>query len=330
MDSPSLRRGWVAFIAGTAVLAHGVQDALGQDTGALTGTVISTVAQGSAEAVPGVTVRLSGHHLERVTDAAGRFEFQVVPAGRHELLIEVIGCRVGSRMVRVTPGERTAVHVRVDRPVIAIPEMVVTGRATGASEAERSYSVGRLDAEDLERRPARSIADLIRGEFPGARIMQGSGLPGQEISIQFRGPGSISSGRPPLIVVDGVITGGGMIDLDPRDVAGITVLKGSAASAHHGSRGQAGVIEITTRGGRAGMASRGGPLIIVDGVVSDTGLADLGSDEIEEMDMVTGPAAALLFGARAAESGVVTIVTRRGTREQEHGTLFSRCVEPSP
>ena len=129
--------------------------------------------------------------------------------------------------------------------------------------------------------------------------MQGSGLAGSQISIQFRGRRSISTPQEPLVVLDGVITGGGTIDINPRDVEDILVLKGSVASAHYGSRGQAGVIEITTRQGGTRARARREPSVIVDGVLSPNGLDEIDTAEIESMELVGGAVARLLFGRGA-------------------------------
>jgi TonB-dependent SusC/RagA subfamily outer membrane receptor len=89
----------------------------------------------------------------------------------------------------------------------------------------------------------------------------------------IRGASSFSQNNQPLFVVDGVPVsnenfndvntqiGGGydydsMInDLNSYDVESVEVLKGSAASALYGSRGQNGVIMITTKKGKKGVKS---------------------------------------------------------------------------
>ncbi|MGY3055019.1 TonB-linked SusC/RagA family outer membrane protein [Pedobacter sp. UYEF25] len=81
----------------------------------------------------------------------------------------------------------------------------------------------------------------------------------------MRGGSSISGSNQALIVVDGLpvdnssIIGGGSLtavdygnrgnDIDPNDVASITVLKGPAAAALYGSRASNGAIMITTKSG---------------------------------------------------------------------------------
>lgn len=214
------------------------------------GTVAGTVTLGAAGVgVPGVRVRIPELEFERLTDADGRFLFDSVPVGKHEIRADMVGCRSGSWTVRVPEG-LTALHLRLDGPAVAaLREMVAAGTASAVSQAELPYTVDRLERRDLDRSSARTLADLIRGRFPGIKVVQGSGLPGDPISIRFRGPGSISGGRAPLIVVDGLVTEGGVDDLDLLDIEKVEILKGSAAAAVYGSRGEAGVIEITTRRG---------------------------------------------------------------------------------
>jgi TonB-dependent SusC/RagA subfamily outer membrane receptor len=218
-----------------------------QGVGAVAGTV--TLA-GTGEGVPGVRVGLPGLPLEGVADEQGRFGFESIPVGEHELRAEVVGCVPLSLTVDVTPGERTVLVLTLDGPAV-LPRASRLAAATGLP-----YTVERLEREDLARKPSPSIVDLIRGAFPGVKVVQGSGLPGSKLSIQFRGPGSISGDREPLVVVDGMITGGGLDDLDPADVERIEVLKGSASAAIYGARGQTGVIEITTRSGASTAAPR--------------------------------------------------------------------------
>ncbi|MDH5589657.1 MAG: SusC/RagA family TonB-linked outer membrane protein, partial [Gemmatimonadota bacterium] len=89
----------------------------------------------------------------------------------------------------------------------------------------------------------------LQSKVAGAKVVQGSGLPGSEPSFQLRGPTSITGSQTPLLVIDGVITNGGIADIDPADVESMEIVKGAAAAALFGSRASAGVIQITTRTG---------------------------------------------------------------------------------
>lgn len=53
------------------------------------------------------------------------------------------------------------------------------------------------------------------------------------------------------------------------------------------------------------------PLIIIDGVITDNTLADIGSLDVESIEIIKGAAGASLYGSRA-QNGVVQIRTKRG------------------
>jgi len=55
------------------------------------------------------------------------------------------------------------------------------------------------------------------------------------------------------------------------------------------------------------------PLIIMDGVIITTSLADINADDIESVEVVKGAAASALYGSRAG-NGVISIISKRGNR----------------
>jgi TonB-linked SusC/RagA family outer membrane protein len=67
------------------------------------------------------------------------------------------------------------------------------------------------------------------------------------------------------------------------------------------------------------------PLIIVDGVITSGSLADINPQDIADMEVVKGAAAASLYGSRA-QAGVINITTKRGVSTQDgtHYTLRSQ------
>lgn len=221
------------------------------------GTVAGRVTLGDGGAgVPGVNVRIPGRGVESITDAEGVFRFEAIPAGVYQLQADVVGCQSGTWTIQVAPGT-TDLQLRLDGPAVAaMREVVAAGTASPVTQVELPFTVHRLEQREMDRSSARTLADLIRGRFPGIKVVQGSGLPGEPTSIRFRAGGSFSSARAPLLVIDGLVTEEGGIDLDTRDIEKIELLKGSAAAAAYGSRGDAGVIEITTRRGAPRTAPR--------------------------------------------------------------------------
>lgn len=108
-------------------------------------------------------------------------------------------------------------------------------------------AVSSASGEKLRNSSPRTVADMLVGRFPGVEVRtQRNGVP----SIRIRGTRSFKASDEALIVVDGIPQQGGsqaLMDLSPRDVQSIEVLRDAAASSVYGSRGANGVILISTR-----------------------------------------------------------------------------------
>ena len=68
--------------------------------------------------------------------------------------------------------------------------------------------------------------------------------------MSIRGRTSISGGNSPLIVLDGIIFRGNMVDINMNDVESIDILKDASAAAIYGSEASNGVILITSKTGK--------------------------------------------------------------------------------
>ena len=107
-------------------------------------------------------------------------------------------------------------------------------------------AVSQMNSESTRHGTATSIADLLEG-VAGLDVRR---LPDGGISLRIRGERSLNSSGEPLIVLDGIPVGAAsnlLPDLDPRDVASVSVLKDAGALAAYGARGANGVILITTK-----------------------------------------------------------------------------------
>src|SRR4030095_5852002 len=87
----------------------------------------------------------------------------------------------------------------------------------------------------------------LAGKISGVQVLGGSGAKFGTSTIRIRGINSISGSSTPIYVVDGVITSAQNVNTD--DVATLTVLKGPAATALYGQRGEQGAVVITTKKG---------------------------------------------------------------------------------
>lgn len=260
----------------------------------------------TGEPVDGIQVSVTGMQIEETTDQEGRFRLSGLSEGRHELGFYLLGCRIARRTVEIRGGEEARLDVAVGSQTIEVAGLVVDGSGD-ADDADRTFSTARLAGEELRPSQARGVADLIRG-LPGVRVVQGTGQPGSAMSVQLRGPTSVQGDQNALVVVDGVPAGTRLSEIDPMDVERIEILRGPNAAAAYGSRGQAGVIEITTKRGVEPEL----PLLVVDGDLHEGSLASIPPQSIAAIDVLHEEQAQLLFGLRG-RGGVISVTTRQAT-----------------
>ncbi|MFO7611679.1 MAG: TonB-dependent receptor plug domain-containing protein, partial [Clostridia bacterium] len=111
----------------------------------------------------------------------------------------------------------------------------------------------KLMEEDFNRGAvSQSPLQLVQGKIAGLAISRSSGGdPPAGVQMQLRGISTVEGDASPLIIVDG-IPGGNLNTISPEDIASIDVLRDGSAAAIYGTRGNAGVIIVTTKKGTPG------------------------------------------------------------------------------
>ena len=131
-----------------------------------------------------------------------------------------------------------------------LDEVVVVGYGV-QKKVNLTGSVSTVESEDLDMRPVANITQSLQGLVPGLTVNNSnSGRPGAKGTLQIRGQGNLSGTSTPYVLVDGVEMD--LSDVNPNDVASISVLKDASASAIYGARAAYGVILVTTKGGEEG------------------------------------------------------------------------------
>lgn len=195
------------------------------------------------QAVVGATVTLVENGRSIATDEHGAFIFENAPnAGT--LYISSLGYQPLSLQYT----NATVPEIILSSDLHEVEEVVVVGYGV-QTKKELIGSVSSVDGEKLSKRSVPQLSQALTGEMPGVTVIQRSGQPGASGGdIQIRGVGSFGAGTGALILVDGIPTDS-FDDIDPNDVASISVLKDASSAAIYGARAANGVILVTTRAG---------------------------------------------------------------------------------
>lgn len=208
-----------------------------------TQVVTGRITDDKGEGLPGVTVLVKGTTTGTSTGATGDFSLDV-PDGA-----TLVISSVGYVTQEIAVAGRTSLNVSLATDNKQLNEVVVLGYVS-QDRQNLSSAVVQVDVAGAKKAPVATIAEAIQGRTPGVQI-NNSGTPGQAPNITIRGIGTLISGSNPLYIVDGTWTTT-IRDLNPQDVASVSILKDASSTSIYGSSGANGVVIITTRRGRTG------------------------------------------------------------------------------
>ena len=209
---------------------------------------ISGTVTDNAGALPGVGVRVKGTNVGTVSDVNGRYQISVTNTDAI-LVFSFLGYTTSE----IAVGNQREINVLLSEDSQQLEEVVVVGYGV-QRKATLTGAIVSLNPDDLLKTPTTSLSNALAGRLPGFSSIQYSGLPGfDDPTIFVRGVGTLSQGNStPLILVDGVERP--FSQIDPHEVADISILKDASATAVFGVRGANGVILVTTKRGEAGKA----------------------------------------------------------------------------
>ncbi|WP_315824582.1 TonB-dependent receptor plug domain-containing protein [Paraflavitalea speifideaquila] len=100
----------------------------------------------------------------------------------------------------------------------------------------------------MRQSPVANISNALAGRLPGLITVQNSGEPGADGSnLYIRGMSTTTGNNGPIVLVDGIQRSFG--DIDPNEIADISILKDAGSTALFGINGANGVILVTTKRG---------------------------------------------------------------------------------
>jgi len=212
----------------------------------------------SAEPLPGGSIQLPGLRQGTISDEQGFFQLEL-SADVEFIRISYLGFKTEFVDVR----DRNQVTVQLTPLIAALDEVVISALGIPVARQKLAYAHTERSTEALAISGEANLVNALRGQVPGLWAMSSSGSPGAMSSMVIRGFSSITGNNAPLIVLNGMpvdnhVFGGGsngiapsnrLIDLNPHDIASVSVLKGASAAALYGIRAANGVIVLNTRRG---------------------------------------------------------------------------------
>ena len=227
-------------------------------------TVNGHVKDATGEAVIGATVRIVGASGGTITDFDGNFTLNANQGD--QISISYIGYE--DAIVAAAPNLQVLLKEDVAQ---SLNEVVVIGYGV-AKKNDLTGSVTAIKPDEKNHGLITSAQDMLSGKIAGVNVTSDGGTPGGSSTIRIRGGSSLNASNDPLIVIDGMAldrqgvkgSPNALSMVNPNDIESFTVLKDASATAIYGSRGSNGVIIITTKKGRKGMA----PQVSYNGNVS--------------------------------------------------------------
>lgn len=208
-------------------------------------TISGKVTDDQGNPLSNVSVLVKGTKLGTSTDDQGNYTISVPPSARR---LVFSGIDLASQEAPI--GESTTISITMASSSKDMEEVIVVAYGS-VKKGENTGSSAQINAKDFENRPLTNVTNALNGSAPGIQTTMASGQPGSSPTIRLRGFGSINASSSPLIVVDGAPYPGGLANINPEDVESISTLKDASAAALYGSRGGNGVIQITTKRGKA-------------------------------------------------------------------------------
>jgi len=204
-----------------------------------------------------------------ITDMNGNFTMKVRNA-KDKIRISYVGMKTLTLPINKTTFNLTMNSATVLKEVTVKAKKRMQGNSLPIPEREIAASTQTISMKEFEGLGITSVDEALQGRIAGLDIIGNSGDLGSGSTMRLRGSSSISSltDANPLIVVDGNTRNVDMsnfdlstaneeqfsqlLNINPEDIASITVLKDAGATAIYGSQGANGVIEITTKRGTRG------------------------------------------------------------------------------
>jgi TonB-linked SusC/RagA family outer membrane protein len=260
------RRPWRALLAlaGLFLSAGSARPVAAQGAGGTVSGRVTDAATG--QPIAQARVLVSGTQVGTLTAENGRYTLRVPTTGTVSLDVNRIGYEAKKVTVTVSGTAPAVADVALTQAAFSLAAVVttVTGQQRKVELANATSQIA--VADKIAELPVSTVGQLLSGRSAGVQVVS-AGATGAGSRIRIRGQSSLSLSNDPVVIIDGVrmtaATGSSSIgvggsapsrldDLNPEEIENIEVIKGPSAATLYGTEAANGVINITTKRGKAG------------------------------------------------------------------------------
>ena len=215
----------------------------------------------NGDALPGVTVQMTGTSTCVVTDANGKFSISLPKGQPSTVVFSYIGMK---NETYACNGKKDAnIVIRMQEDASQINEVVVTGIVTKRKETFTGSSSS-FSGEELKSVSVQNPIAALKALDPAFNVMDDNLFgsdPNRMPNIEIRGKSSVLGMRDelsedpnqPLFILDGFESSlEAIYNLDINRIASMTLLKDAASTAIYGSKAANGVVVVETIKPKAG------------------------------------------------------------------------------
>ncbi|CAL2107001.1 TonB-linked outer membrane protein, SusC/RagA family [Tenacibaculum sp. 190524A02b] len=226
----------------------------------ITGKVTSTT---DGNPIPYVNVVLKNTTIGTTTNENGTYTINT--NNKNNILVF---SSVGYNTQEIKIGLQKNINISLTEATTGLNEVVITALNKKRTSKELGYTIQSIKSKDISDVKSVNFLDNLTGKLAGVTITSGNATGvGSSSKITIRGEQSFTNNNP-LFVVDGtpinnntifnftseaaagfqeVDFGNGAMEINPDDIASVSVLKGANAAALYGTRASNGVILINTK-----------------------------------------------------------------------------------
>jgi len=199
------------------------------------------VIDAHGETIIGANIIEKGSSNGVMTDLDGKFSIKVA-----QNAILQISC-ISYKSQEIPVNNKSIFQIILEEDTEQLEEVVVVGYGT-VKKKDLTGSVIHASLDNLTSTSNVSLSQSLQGTVAGLNVSTVTSA-GASPSMTIRGINTISGSTSPLIILDGAIYRGSIVDINPADIQSVDILKDASATAIYGSQAANGVIILTTKKG---------------------------------------------------------------------------------